>query len=170
MLGLANGSGLAERSQAPAAAVPDLATLQVLDLKTAGRIALAGNPSVAATRARVRQAREQVIQANAAYWPRLDATASASRITLSDNAHTASLASARLFDPTAAIDPATEGEILEAMDNAMKGRTTFVVAHRLSTLRATGINIPGGFTGGTPLSNRRRRRYPAPDSKVRVGF
>lgn len=38
-------------------------------------------------------------------------------------------------DPTAAIDPQTENEILEAMDNAMKGRTTFVVAHRLSTLR-----------------------------------
>jgi TolC family type I secretion outer membrane protein len=104
VLGLANGSGLAEKSQAPAAALPDLAVLKVLDLKTAGQMALAGNPSVAAARARVRQAREQVVQANAAYWPRLDATASASRITLSDNAHTASLSSARLFDPTAAID------------------------------------------------------------------
>ena len=40
-----------------------------------------------------------------------------------------------LDDPTAAIDPETEGEILEAMDRAMEGRTTFVVAHRLSTLR-----------------------------------
>ncbi len=40
-----------------------------------------------------------------------------------------------LDDPTAAIDPETEGEILEAMDRAMHGRTTFVVAHRLSTLR-----------------------------------
>jgi len=40
-----------------------------------------------------------------------------------------------LDDPTAAIDPETEGEILEAMDSAMEGRTTFVVAHRLSTLR-----------------------------------
>src|SRR5690606_672409 len=40
-----------------------------------------------------------------------------------------------LDDPTAAIDPETEHEILLAMDNAMKGRTTFVVAHRLSTLR-----------------------------------
>lgn len=108
MLGLANGSGLAEKSQAPAAAVPDLGALQVLDLKTAGRIALAGNPSVAAARARVRQARQQVVQAKAAYWPRLDATASASRITLSDNAHTVSLATARLFDPTAVIDDPEE--------------------------------------------------------------
>lgn len=40
-----------------------------------------------------------------------------------------------LDDATAAIDPQTEHEILAAMDNAMEGRTTFVVAHRLSTLR-----------------------------------
>ncbi len=40
-----------------------------------------------------------------------------------------------LDDPTAAIDPGTENEILEAMDRVTKGRTTFVVAHRLSTLR-----------------------------------
>ena len=38
-------------------------------------------------------------------------------------------------DPTASIDPETEQEILQAMENAMSGRTTFVVAHRLSTLR-----------------------------------
>jgi ATP-binding cassette subfamily B protein len=40
-----------------------------------------------------------------------------------------------LDDPTAAIDPQTEHDIMEAMENAMRGRTTFVVAHRLSTLR-----------------------------------
>ncbi|MEM6333645.1 MAG: ABC transporter ATP-binding protein [Planctomycetota bacterium] len=40
-----------------------------------------------------------------------------------------------LDDPTAAIDPETEHEILAAMERAMAGRTTFVVAHRLSTLR-----------------------------------
>ncbi len=40
-----------------------------------------------------------------------------------------------LDDATSAVDPETEHEILQAMDNAMKGRTTFVVAHRLSTLR-----------------------------------
>ncbi|MFW5682767.1 MAG: ABC transporter ATP-binding protein [Phycisphaeraceae bacterium] len=44
-------------------------------------------------------------------------------------------------DPTAAIDPETEHEILEAMDHAMKGRTTFVVAHRLSTLRRADLVI-----------------------------
>ncbi len=46
-----------------------------------------------------------------------------------------------LDDPTAAIDPATEGDILEAMDNAMQGRTTFVVAHRLSTLRRADLIV-----------------------------
>lgn len=40
-----------------------------------------------------------------------------------------------LDDATAAIDPDTEQEIMAAMDAAMQGRTTFVVAHRLSTLR-----------------------------------
>lgn len=40
-----------------------------------------------------------------------------------------------LDDPTTAIDPETEHEILEAMDRALEGRTTLLVAHRLSTLR-----------------------------------
>ena len=40
-----------------------------------------------------------------------------------------------LDDPTAAIDAGTEEEILTAMQQAMQGRTTFVVAHRLSSLR-----------------------------------
>jgi ATP-binding cassette subfamily B protein len=40
-----------------------------------------------------------------------------------------------LDDPTAAIDSETEHEIFEALDHAISGRTTFVVAHRLSTLR-----------------------------------
>ena len=40
-----------------------------------------------------------------------------------------------LDDPTAAIDSETEHEIFEALDRAISGRTTFIVAHRLSTLR-----------------------------------
>jgi ATP-binding cassette subfamily B protein len=39
-----------------------------------------------------------------------------------------------LDDPTSAVDPETEHEILSAISEAMDGRTTFVVAHRLSTL------------------------------------
>ncbi|MBL9200917.1 MAG: ABC transporter ATP-binding protein [Opitutaceae bacterium] len=40
-----------------------------------------------------------------------------------------------LDDPTAAIDSETERDIFEALDRAIAGRTTFIVAHRLSTLR-----------------------------------
>lgn len=40
-----------------------------------------------------------------------------------------------LDDPTAAIDSETEHEIFTALENAIAGRTTFIVAHRLSTLR-----------------------------------
>lgn len=40
-----------------------------------------------------------------------------------------------LDDPTAAIDSETEHEIFDALDRAITGRTTFIVAHRLSTLR-----------------------------------
>lgn len=40
-----------------------------------------------------------------------------------------------LDDPTAAIDSQTEHEILDSMESAMRGRTTFIVAHRISTLQ-----------------------------------
>lgn len=40
-----------------------------------------------------------------------------------------------LDDPTAAIDAQTEHDIFEALDRAIAGRTTFIVAHRVSTLR-----------------------------------
>lgn len=59
-----------------------------------------------------------------------------------------------LDDPTAAIDPETEHEILEAMQSAMQNRTSFVVAHRLSTLRRADrvIVLDGGriVESGTP--------------------
>lgn len=40
-----------------------------------------------------------------------------------------------LDDPTAAVDAETESEILAAIEGAKKGRTTFLVTHRLSALR-----------------------------------
>jgi ATP-binding cassette subfamily B protein len=40
-----------------------------------------------------------------------------------------------LDDPTASVDPETEQEIADALQSAMKGRTTFLVAHRPSMLR-----------------------------------
>jgi ATP-binding cassette subfamily B protein len=40
-----------------------------------------------------------------------------------------------LDDPTTAVDAATETEVLEAIDGARVGRTTIIVANRLTTLR-----------------------------------
>jgi len=42
-------------------------------------------------------------------------------------------------DPTAAIDPQTEHLIMQAMDQAMNNRTTFIVAHRFSTLKRADV-------------------------------
>jgi ABC-type multidrug transport system fused ATPase/permease subunit len=44
-----------------------------------------------------------------------------------------------LDDPTASVDPKTEHEIVSALRQAMAGRTTFVVANRLSLLRRADI-------------------------------
>lgn len=46
-----------------------------------------------------------------------------------------------LDDPTAAVDPQTENEILAALDNATQGRTTFIVAHRLSAVRRADLVV-----------------------------
>jgi ATP-binding cassette subfamily B protein len=40
-----------------------------------------------------------------------------------------------LDDPAAALDPGTEEELFQALEAAIAGRTTFIIAHRLSTLR-----------------------------------
>lgn len=82
----------------------DLANIQVLDLKTAGRIALEKNPSFEAAFLRIQQAKERLSQARATYWPRVDASASFSHVTLSDNNYNSNLAYAKLLDPSATID------------------------------------------------------------------
>ncbi|MDX2185783.1 MAG: ABC transporter ATP-binding protein [Opitutaceae bacterium] len=46
-----------------------------------------------------------------------------------------------LDDPTAAVDTKTEHEILDALVAAMRGRTTFIVAHRVSTLRRADLIV-----------------------------
>jgi len=65
-----------------------------------------------------------------------------------------SIARALLKDPpilildeaTSALDAVTEAKIQAALDEVMKGRTTFVIAHRLATIRnATRILV---FEGG----------------------
>ena len=79
---------------------------RVLDLETAGRIALSANPTLAAAAARVAAAVQRVHQARAAYWPRLDASAGVSRIEMADSDYQASLAQLRALNPAATLaDP-----------------------------------------------------------------
>jgi ATP-binding cassette subfamily B protein/subfamily B ATP-binding cassette protein MsbA len=40
-----------------------------------------------------------------------------------------------LDEPTSALDAQTEASIMEALEKLMAGRTTFIIAHRLSTVR-----------------------------------
>jgi ATP-binding cassette, subfamily B, bacterial len=40
-----------------------------------------------------------------------------------------------LDEPTSALDAHTEGKIFEALSELMRGRTTFIISHRLSTIR-----------------------------------
>ncbi len=40
-----------------------------------------------------------------------------------------------LDEPTSSIDSRTEAVILDALDDLMEGRTSFMIAHRLSTVR-----------------------------------
>jgi outer membrane protein TolC len=82
----------------------DWSSITTLDLKTAVNIALSDNPGLKAAVARVQQAKAQVDQARASYWPWLDANASASRVKLSETAYDENLALARLFNPNATIE------------------------------------------------------------------
>jgi len=84
--------------------VVDWATLSILDLEAAVEIALAGNPGLEASAARVRQAKAQVDQARSTYWPRLDANAAGARVALSENSYQQNLAAARLVNPAATLD------------------------------------------------------------------
>ena len=44
-----------------------------------------------------------------------------------------------LDEPTSSVDSGTEAVIVEAMDRLMQGRTTFMIAHRLTTLKSCDI-------------------------------
>jgi ATP-binding cassette subfamily B protein len=49
-----------------------------------------------------------------------------------------------LDEPTSSVDVGTEAEIMEAMERLMTGRTTFMIAHRVSTLRSCDMVIEIG--------------------------
>ena len=46
-----------------------------------------------------------------------------------------------LDEPTSSVDVKTESVIMEALDRLMAGRTTFLIAHRLSTLENCDVRI-----------------------------
>ena len=60
-----------------------------------------------------------------------------------------------LDEPTSSVDPETESLIMEGLEHLMEGRTTFIIAHRLSTVRQADVILvvrdgriveQGGFT------------------------
>jgi len=79
----------------------DIKTIQVLDLDTAFKIALAESPTLGAAAQRVEQARQLVNQARGAYWPNLVAKGSVNRVKQSENQYQINLATARAFNPLA---------------------------------------------------------------------
>jgi len=101
---LTGGLCFAEENKNPEENYTDLTSLKVLNLKTAGTIALERNPSLEAAFLRVQQAKERLAQARSSYWPRLDTSASYSRIGLSNTTYEANMASARLLNPSATIN------------------------------------------------------------------
>src|SRR5271166_1164480 len=46
-----------------------------------------------------------------------------------------------LDEPTSSVDVATEAAIMGAMERLMSGRTTFMIAHRLSTLKGCDVRL-----------------------------
>jgi ATP-binding cassette subfamily B protein len=46
-----------------------------------------------------------------------------------------------LDEPTSSVDVATEAAIMQALERLMRGRTTFIIAHRLSTLEGCDLRL-----------------------------
>jgi ATP-binding cassette subfamily B protein len=46
-----------------------------------------------------------------------------------------------LDEPTSSVDVTTEGLIMDALERLMQGRTTFIIAHRLSTLEGCDVRL-----------------------------
>jgi ATP-binding cassette subfamily B protein len=59
-----------------------------------------------------------------------------------------------LDEPTSSVDARTEEGILEALERLMRGRTSFMVAHRLGTLRTCDLLIQFDDTGRARVTPR----------------
>jgi len=46
-----------------------------------------------------------------------------------------------LDEPTSSVDTKTEASIVDTMETLMRGRTTFIIAHRLSTLKNCDVQL-----------------------------
>lgn len=66
-----------------------------------------------------------------------------------------------LDEPTSSLDIKTEELIMEAMDRLMKGRTTFIIAHRLATLSNCDIclKLEGGHLLQVPVPAKTNEQY-----------
>jgi ATP-binding cassette subfamily B protein len=64
-----------------------------------------------------------------------------------------------LDEPTSSVDVETEASILAAMERLMQGRTSFMIAHRLSTLDACELRLE--LAEGRLISVRDRDGAPA---------
>jgi ATP-binding cassette subfamily B protein len=69
-----------------------------------------------------------------------------------------------LDEPTSAVDLRTEASIVEAVEQLMHGRTTFIIAHRVSTLR--NCNVQLWFEDGR-LSASRLGHEPLADQQIK---
>jgi ATP-binding cassette subfamily B protein len=60
-----------------------------------------------------------------------------------------------LDEPTSSVDTKTETAIIDAMERLMAGRTTFIVAHRLSTLETCNLrlHVDNGIVTAEPAGN-----------------
>jgi len=83
-------------------------TIKILDLETAQWIALAENSNLAASTARIGQAMAQKQQTQAAYWPKINFSMTATRNRMSDALYETQSLSARLLNPWVEMDNPVE--------------------------------------------------------------